>query len=76
MDCAPFGIIDTLLLEDLSDDGYSRVDWVGNHKYESLGSILRDSGSEITDDTSVDLPQSHEGPVKYTKHRGMAITPP
>jgi hypothetical protein len=44
-----------VLFEDLREDGDSRVDWVGNHENESLGSCRGDTSGEITADASVDL---------------------
>lgn len=47
-----------MLPEDLGDDGHGRVYWVRNNKDECLRRGRRDAGSEIADDSSVDLPKS------------------
>lgn len=52
---APLRIEDTMLLEDFGDNRDSRVYRVGDHKNKSLWCILCDTGSEVTNDTSVDL---------------------
>jgi len=51
----PLGVVDAVLLEDLGDNWDSRVDWVRNHKHESLGCDGGNSGGEIADDSGIDL---------------------
>jgi len=47
------GVVDTVLLEDLSEDGNGRVDGVGDDEEVGLGAVLGAGFSEITDNTSV-----------------------
>lgn len=51
----PLGVVDTLLLEDLSANGDGRVDGVGNHTNESLGGNLGGGEGEVTNDGGVGL---------------------
>ena len=51
----PLRIKDTVLLEDLGDDGDGRVNGVGDDKDERLWRALRDTGGEVADDACVDL---------------------
>lgn len=52
---APLGVVDTVLLVDLSADGDGRVDGVGDDAEERLGRNLGGRGSEVTHDRSVGL---------------------
>ena len=52
---SPLRVEDSVLLEDLSDDGDSRVDRVRDNEDECLRSMLRDAGGEVADDTCIDL---------------------
>jgi len=51
----PLRVEDTVLLEDFGDDWNGGIDRVRNHKHEGLGAGQGDPGSEIADDTGVDL---------------------
>lgn len=54
--CAvPLGVEHAKFLEDLSDDGDSRVYGVGDDQDESLGSRGGDSGRKVLDNSGVDL---------------------
>ena len=44
-----------MLLEDFGDDWDSRVDWVRDHKHESLGCGGGNPSGEIADDSGIDL---------------------
>ena len=44
-----------MLLEDFGDNWNGGIDRVRDHKDESLGAAQGNSGSEIADDTSIDL---------------------
>ena len=54
----PSRIENSVLLEDFHYNGYRRVDWVGDDKYERIGYTLCDTSCEITNNPGVDL--SHE----------------
>ena len=49
-----------MLLEDLADDGDSRVDWIGDDEDKGMGAVLGDTLGQITDDTSVDLSDNNK----------------
>ena len=49
----PLGVEDTLLLEDLGEDGDGRVDRVGDDTDESLGAVFGTGNSQISDDRGV-----------------------
>lgn len=49
------GVVDTGLLEYLSADGHSRVDWVGDDAEVSLGGDLGSNLGKVTDDGSIGL---------------------
>ena len=51
------GVKDAVLLEDLNDDGDSRVDRVGNDEHGGVGRGSRDACREIAHDAGVDLDQ-------------------
>jgi hypothetical protein len=57
----PLGIVDAMLLEDFGNDWNSRVDWVRNHKHESLGRDGGNSGGEIADNSGIDLSVGQRG---------------
>lgn len=46
-----------MFLENLSDDGDSRVDGVGDNEDKRLGARLGDTGGKVANDASVDLEQ-------------------
>jgi hypothetical protein len=52
----PFGVENTMFLEDLGDNGDCRVDGVGDDKDECFGSRRGDANSQVMNDASVDLP--------------------
>ena len=54
----PLGIENTVLLENLGNNGHSRVDRVRDNKDESLRSSRCDASCQVTDDASVDLVSS------------------
>ena len=54
----PLGIENTVLLENLGNNGHSRVDRVGNDKNESFRSSRCDASCQVTDDARVDLSSS------------------
>ena len=60
MACQPLGIEDAVLLEHLGDDGYGRVDGVGDDKDECFWSRSSNSSCQIADDTGVDLEECSE----------------
>lgn len=53
--CIPLGVVDTMFLEHLSDDGDGRVDRVGDDEDERFGGGCCDSGGKVFHDSSVDL---------------------
>jgi hypothetical protein len=64
----PLRIIDTVLLEDLSNNGNSGVDRVGDNQDEGLGGMLGNTNSKITDDTSVDLEKIITGHTRLARN--------
>lgn len=52
---SPLRIENTLLLENLGDNGDGGIYWVGDDKDESLGCALGDADGKVTYDTCVDL---------------------
>lgn len=49
-----------MLLEDFGDDWDSRINWVRNHKHESLRCGGGNSSGEIADDSGIDLSEIGE----------------
>lgn len=56
-----------MLLEDLGDNRDGRVDGVRNHEDERFGCALRDSSSEVANDTGIDLHDRDEH-IDYDSH--------
>jgi hypothetical protein len=52
----PFGVENTMFLEDLGDNGDCRVDGVGDDKDECFGSRRGDANGQVMNNASVDLP--------------------
>ena len=50
-----------MLLEDLSDDGHSGVDGVGDDEDVGLGCDTADGGGEVTDDRGIGLKVGKKG---------------
>lgn len=44
-----------MLFEDLSDDWYGRVDWVGNDQDKRVGCGSGNAGSQVADNAGVNL---------------------
>jgi hypothetical protein len=65
-----------MLLEDFGNDRDSRIDWVRNYKHESFGRGRRNSGGEITDDSSIDLSvgQAAGRVMKSGNRRGASVS--
>ena len=57
----PFRIIDAHFLENLSADGNSRVDGIGDDSQERLGSMFRDTLRQVPDDTGIGVEQIVSG---------------
>lgn len=74
---SPLGVKDTLLLEDLCDDGDGRVDGVGDDENESLGCGLCDADGDVADNAGVDVEEvitGHSGLEKSREREKKAPT--
>lgn len=49
----PLGVKDTVLLQDLGEDGDSGVDWVGDDEDHGGGSVLSGGLGQVSDDGGV-----------------------
>lgn len=59
----PLGVVDTMLLENLSHDGNGRINRVRDNKHERLWGGGSDTNGQILDNASVDLTRTLAKPV-------------
>lgn len=58
---SPLGVVDTLLLQDLGNNGDGRVDWVADDENKCLGSIGGNTNGNVSDNGGVDVEEVVSG---------------